>query len=68
VHIEFVYGRFSILAQHSQGIAMATLGLLIIFAAMLMLSMARTRTKGRGAEILARLRWRRGMPSVARET
>jgi len=66
VHIEFVYGRFSILAQHSQGIAMATLGLMIIFAAMLMLSMARTRAKGRGAEILARLRLRRGMPSVAR--
>jgi uncharacterized membrane protein len=68
VHIEFVYGRFSILAQHSQGIAMATLGFLIIFAAMLMLSMARTRMKGRGAEILARLRLRRGVPTVVRES
>jgi hypothetical protein len=68
MHIEFVYGRFSILGQHSQGIAMATLGLLIIFAAMLMLSMARTRMKGRGTEILARLRLRRGMPTVVRES
>jgi|SRR5690348_13599917 len=68
VHIEFVYGRFSILAQHSQGIAMASLGLLIISGAMLMLSMARRRTKGRGAEILARLRLRRGVPTVVRES
>jgi hypothetical protein len=68
VHIEFVYGRFSILAPHSQGIAMATLGLLIITAAMLVLSTARTRMKGRGSEILARLRFGRGVPSVARES
>jgi hypothetical protein len=47
---------------------MATLGFLIIFAAMLMLSMARTRMKGRGAEILARLRLRRGVPTVVRES
>ena len=59
VHIEFVYGRFSILPKRAQTIPMATLGLLVIFVAMVLLSMARTRWKGRGAEILARLRERR---------
>jgi uncharacterized membrane protein len=56
VHIEFVYGRFSILAKRSQSIPMATMGLAIIFAAMVLLSIGRTRMKGRGGEILARLR------------
>jgi uncharacterized membrane protein len=56
VHIEFVYGRFSILKKHSQSIPVATLGLLIIFAAMVLLSIGRTRWKGRGAEMVARLR------------
>jgi uncharacterized membrane protein len=56
VHIEFVYGRFSILTKRAQSIPMATLGLLIIFVAMVLLSLARTRMKGRGAEILASLR------------
>jgi uncharacterized membrane protein len=42
VHIEFVYGRFSILTKRSQTIPMASLGLLIIFLAMLVLSLART--------------------------
>jgi len=56
VHIEFVYGRFSILTKRAQSIPMATLGLLIIFTAMVLLSLARERMKGRGAEILARLR------------
>jgi hypothetical protein len=32
---------------------MATLGLLIIFTAMVLLSLARTRSKGHGAEIVA---------------
>jgi uncharacterized membrane protein len=54
VHIEFVYGRFSILAKHAQGIAGASLGLLIIFATMTMLAVWRGRTKGRGREILQR--------------
>jgi len=52
VHIEFVYGRFSILEKQSQGILMATAGLLAITAAMVLLSIARTRSKGRGKEIL----------------
>ena len=56
VHIEFVYGRFSILAKRAQTIPMASLGLLIIFTAMVLLSLARTRFKGRGGELLARLR------------
>ena len=56
VHIEFVYGRFSILKKHAQTIPMATLGLAIIFTAMVLLSIFRTKTKGRGAEIWAALR------------
>jgi uncharacterized membrane protein len=56
MHIEFVYGRFSIFEKQSQGILMATLGLFEITAAMLLLSIARTRSKGRGKEILDWLR------------
>jgi uncharacterized membrane protein len=56
VHIEFVYGRFSILRKHSQSIRTASLGLLTIFLAMLILAFLRTRLKGRGAEMLAWLR------------
>ena len=47
VHIEFVYGRFSILKKQSQTIPMATLGLAIIFTAMVLLSIARTRFEGK---------------------
>ncbi|MGA2856567.1 MAG: heparan-alpha-glucosaminide N-acetyltransferase domain-containing protein [Candidatus Sulfotelmatobacter sp.] len=46
VHIEFVYGRFSILRKHAQSIAGASGGLLIIFLAMLALAYVRTHTKG----------------------
>ncbi|HTC55352.1 MAG TPA: heparan-alpha-glucosaminide N-acetyltransferase domain-containing protein [Candidatus Sulfotelmatobacter sp.] len=56
VHIELVYGRFSILPKHSQSIRTATLGLLTICLAMLMLAFLRTRLKGRGTEVLAWLR------------
>jgi len=56
VHIEFVYGRFSILGKRQQSIPMATFGLAIIFTAMLLLSLARTHTKGRGAEVLVKVR------------
>jgi len=45
VHMEFVYGRFSILPKHNSSVARATLGLCVIFLAMLVLSIARTRTK-----------------------
>jgi uncharacterized membrane protein len=53
VHLQFVYGRLSILPKHIQSIRTASLGLLAIFIAMLILAFLRTRMKGRGAEILA---------------
>jgi uncharacterized membrane protein len=56
VHIEFVYGRFSILPKHAQSIYTASVGLLTIFLAMVLLSLVRTRLKGRGAELFAWLR------------
>ena len=56
VHIEFVYGRFSILPKQSETIAAASLGLLVIFAAMVVLATLRRRWKGRGGDILARMR------------
>jgi uncharacterized membrane protein len=51
VHIEFVYGRFSILAKHGESILKATLGLAIIFFAMLALSLLRTRYKKSGVTV-----------------
>jgi uncharacterized membrane protein len=56
VHIELVYGRFSILPKHIQSIRSASLGLLTIFLAMLLLAFLRTKMKGRGVEIVASLR------------
>jgi fucose 4-O-acetylase-like acetyltransferase len=56
VHIEFVYGRFSILPKRAQDIRTASLGLLTIFLSMLLLSVLRTKLKGRGIETLAWLR------------
>jgi uncharacterized membrane protein len=53
VHIEFVYGRVSILPKHLESLRTASLGLLTIFLAMLILAFLRTRMKGRGAEMLA---------------
>jgi uncharacterized membrane protein len=53
VHIEFVYGRVSILPKHAESIRSASLGLLAISLAMLFLAYLRTRLKGRGAEMLA---------------
>jgi hypothetical protein len=52
VHIEFVYGRFSILPKGQCGILKATAGLLAIFLAMLALSVLRTRWKKRQAKVL----------------
>ncbi len=51
VHIEFVYGRFSILPKRQMSIPAATLGLLTIFAAMVTLSLIRTRWKKRRAKL-----------------
>ncbi|HXJ89648.1 MAG TPA: heparan-alpha-glucosaminide N-acetyltransferase domain-containing protein [Candidatus Binatia bacterium] len=45
VHIEFVYGRFSILTKHAQTLAGATVGLVIIFLSMLALAYVRTHAK-----------------------
>jgi len=47
VHIEFVYGRFSILPKRAQDIRTASLGLLAICLSMLVLSVLRTKLKGR---------------------
>jgi uncharacterized membrane protein len=68
VHIEFVYGRFSILPKHAMSIGQASLGLLLIFVAMLLLSRARTRLRGGGIEIVAKVfstRPRRSSTAVA---
>src|ERR1700676_4979480 len=43
VHIEFVYGRFSLLPKRAESILSASRGLLEIFLFMLMLSLLRTR-------------------------
>jgi uncharacterized membrane protein len=56
VHIEFVYGRFSILPKHVQSISGASYGLLAIIVMMLALSLLRTKTKGRLADVRASLR------------
>jgi len=48
VHLEFVYGRLSILPKHAVNIRTASFGLLAIFLAMLLLSMFRTQVIGRG--------------------
>jgi fucose 4-O-acetylase-like acetyltransferase len=46
VHIEFVYGRLSILKKGQMSVAGASLGLLIIISFMLLISVMRTRFKG----------------------
>lgn len=56
VHIEFVYGRFSILHKRSMGIRAASLGLATITAAMLLLSIARTQWKARRASLQVQAR------------
>ncbi|MGB7028985.1 MAG: heparan-alpha-glucosaminide N-acetyltransferase domain-containing protein [Candidatus Acidiferrum sp.] len=50
VHIEFVYGRFSFLHKRQSTVLQATTGLLIIFLAMLALSLLRTNWKNRRAK------------------
>jgi uncharacterized membrane protein len=49
-HIEFVYGRLSILPKRESSIALATLGMAVIFAAMLVISIWRTRSRARAAD------------------
>jgi uncharacterized membrane protein len=52
VHIEFVYGRVSILPKHRMSIGGASVGLLVISLAMLALAYLRTKMKGRGVELM----------------
>lgn len=56
VHIEFVYGGFSILPKRDVGIASATLGLIAIFVAMTVLAVARNRFPKWKPQILGLLR------------
>jgi uncharacterized membrane protein len=60
VHIEFVYGRFSIMPKNGCTILKATMGLVIIFLAMLALSLLRTRFKKGTVRAL-----RPGVPAAA---
>ena len=60
VHIEFVYGRLSIVPKHAAGIRTASVGLLAIFLAMLALSILRTRRKARS---WTKTQWRTGVPA-----
>jgi uncharacterized membrane protein len=53
VHIEFVYGRLSILPKRAVDIRTASFGLVAIFLSMVLLSVLRSRLRGRGAEALA---------------
>jgi uncharacterized membrane protein len=54
VHIEFVYGKFSILPHRSQTTAGATRGLITIFLAMLALSILRTKWLGSVRDLFSR--------------
>ncbi len=63
VHLEFVYGRVSILPKHAVGVRAASFGLLTITLAMLALAYFRIRTKGSFPEFLSRLSLR---PASAR--
>lgn len=56
VHIEFVYGRFSILKKGQQSLAGASVGLAIITLSMLLLSLVRTRMKDKKIELGALFR------------
>lgn len=66
VHIELVYGKFAILPHRSQRIVGASEGLLVIFLAMLLLSLLRTKFRGqfRGATISRPSRLSSGSPVV----
>ena len=64
VHIEFVYGRVSILKKHATTIVGASLGLAIISLFMLLLSLVRTRLKARKVELWS---WIRKPPRIRRQ-
>ena len=48
VHVPIVYGRFSLMPKQASSIALASMGLAALGIAMTMLSLLRTRTRGRG--------------------
>ena len=54
VHIEFVYGRVSIMDKHRQSIPAASLGLLVIFLAMVVLAWLRVNRRSYFAGIFPR--------------
>jgi len=56
VHIEFIYGGFSIVSKRAAGIRTATLGLIAIFVAMTMLATVRNRFPKWKPQMLALLR------------
>jgi peptidoglycan/LPS O-acetylase OafA/YrhL len=60
-HIIFVYGSFSLMRKEQQGIPMATLGIVVITAAMLMLSL--TTEAWEKAWPARRDRWRKKLTS-----
>jgi len=64
VHIEFVYGRVSILPKHRMGIGGASVGLLVISVAMLALAYARTKMKGWGVELPSGANRSRVLPTI----
>ena len=54
VHIELVYGKFSILPHRSQGIVGASIGLVVIFLMMLALSALRTGWKSHAGQVFSK--------------
>lgn len=50
-HIEFVYGRLSILPKGRSSIPVATAGMIVIFAVMRALSRWRLRQRGKSASL-----------------
>ncbi len=64
VHIEFVYGRFSLLPKRSVSIATATRGLLEIFVFMLILSILRTRVDWKSLTTSLRARFLSSQPAA----
>jgi len=54
VHIELVYGKFAILPHRSQGIAGASVGLLVVFLMMLALSVLRTTWKSHAGQVFSK--------------
>lgn len=64
VHIEFVYGRFAILRKHENSIAQATIGLIVIFLAMLALSLWRTEAKEKSRTTVLPLQSQQAVPTT----